>query len=438
MALPSDTATTRADGLSSVDLPRHEETDLSRLVRLHEIGARSVHAGNLEPLLRAALDTVIAVTHADCGHLQLIDSQASRLRTQTERGLPMAFVRFFDAAENVGSTWTVALEQRRRIVAPDVRVAPEYTAASRRVMLDSGILSTQSTPLLSRSGEALGVISTHFRVPHRCTEIELQLVDLVARQAADFIEYSQRRRELQDMCARERTERVRAEAANDSKDQFLAMLAHELRQPLSAAFPAIEVQKRSLSPERRQRAGEVIAEQLAHLARLVEDLADASRMMRGTIELQREPVDLRTILQQALDMTAPSFQRRQHALQMDLGDGPVRVSGDATRLKQVFSNLLQNASSYTPAEGIIHGTLSVDRDQAVFRLRDNGVGIPAEALERIFDLFERGEHDASSPSVGIGLALVRRLVELHGGSVHAVSDGPGRGSEFTVTLPLMG
>jgi len=146
---------------------------------------------------------------------------------------------------------------------------------------------------------------------------------------------------------------------------------------------------------------------------------------------------LRTIVQQALDMAAPLFQRRQHVLRMDIGREPIRVSGDPTRLKQVFSNLLQNAATYTPAPGLIQGRLSVDADQAIFRLRDTGVGIPVDALERIFELFERGEHDSSSPSVGVGLALVRRLVELHGGSVIARSDGPGQGSEFIVTLPLL-
>ena len=215
------------------------------------------------------------------------------------------------------------------------------------------------------------------------------------------------------------------------------MLAHELRQPLSAAFPAIEIQKRSLSPERRQRACEVIEEQLAHIARLVEDLADASRMIRGTIELQREPVDLRTIVQQALNMASPLIHRHQHVVRMELGDDPIRVSGDPTRLKQVFANLLQNAADYTPGNGRIEGALSVEGDQAVFRFRDNGIGIPAAAVDRIFELFERGEHDARSPSVGIGLALARRLVELHGGSVSAASDGPGLGSEFIVTLPML-
>jgi signal transduction histidine kinase len=322
------------------------------------------------------------------------------------------------------------------VLVEDVRVAPEYSDVSRAVMLDAGILAGQSTPLVSHGGDLLGVISTHFREPHRCTDAQLRLVDLFARHAADFVEYSDRHRQLEEMCERDRIARAEADAANRSKDHFLAMLAHELRQPLSAAFPAIEVQKRSLSPERRRRAGEVIEQQLAHIARLVEDLADASRMMRGTIELRRERLDLRTTIQQAVDMASPLFARYGHTLRIALGDEPVWVSEDPTRLRQVFSNLLQNAATYTPGEGLIEVALQVEGAEAVFRLRDNGMGISADALDRIFELFQRGEHDARSPSVGIGLALVRRLVELHGGHVRALSEGPGQGSEFVVTLPL--
>ena len=135
-------------------------------------------------------------------------------------------------------------------------------------------------------------------------------------------------------------------------------------------------------------------------------------------------------------MTSSTFARGQHTVRVALGEVPVWVLGDATRLKQIFSNLLQNAANYTPGEGMVHVTMTVEGNLAVVRLRDNGVGIPGDALERIFELFERGEQDAHSPSVGIGLALVRRLVELHGGSVRALSDGPGLGSEFVVRLPI--
>ena len=135
-------------------------------------------------------------------------------------------------------------------------------------------------------------------------------------------------------------------------------------------------------------------------------------------------------------MMSSTFARCQHTLRVALGDEPVWVSGDPTRLKQIFSNLLQNAAAYTPGDGMVHVTMTVEGNLAIVRLRDNGIGISSDALERIFELFERGEQDAHSPSVGIGLALVRRLVELHGGSVTALSDGLGRGSEFVVSLPI--
>jgi signal transduction histidine kinase len=408
--------------------------DVLHLARLHEIGTKSVQDGNLVELLREVLEINIDVTTSDFGDVQLLDTETERLRVVTQRGLPESFVKYFDGIPVNQEACGSALTSRHRIVVEDVRLCPLFTEPARRTLLEAEAVACQLTPLFSRGGDPLGVISTHFRHPHEPSPAQLQLVDLFARHAADFIEYSRSREQMQALCAREQAARERAEAANRATDQFLATLAHELRQPLSAAFPAIEVQRRSLSPERRERAGEVIQQQLRHMARLVEDLSDASAISRGAIELSRVRLDLRSVVQHAIDMTAPLFQGKNQETTIALGTEPVWVFADETRLTQVFSNLLRNASAYTPEAGDVEMKIEQEDGQVSFMLRDNGIGVPPDALGRIFELFERGSQSNDLPGVGIGLAVVRQIVELHGGTVQVHSDGLGHGTQFIVAL----
>lgn len=218
-------------------------------------------------------------------------------------------------------------------------------------------------------------------------------------------------------------------------DEFLAMLSHELRQPLAAALAAIEIQKKSPRADQQEKARRVIEAQVRYIARLVGDISEVSRMSRGTIELKCELLDLRMVLREAVTMSEALFDERRHHVSVASGERPLYVSGDVIRLKQVFSNLLRNAAVYTPPGGVIRVHADLTAGKVRVRVADNGAGIPSDALERIFDLFHRGPHPADGQSAGIGLAVVRRIVGLHGGSVSAASDGPGQGSEFTVLLP---
>ena len=219
-------------------------------------------------------------------------------------------------------------------------------------------------------------------------------------------------------------------------DEFLAMLSHELRQPLAAALAAIEIQKLSPRADRQERARRVIEQQVRYIARLVGDLTEVSRISRGTIELRRERLEIRALLRETLAMTESLFDRRRHRVATVFSNDPVWVYGDAIRLKQVFSNLLTNAASYTPEGGVVTIRVDASPEHVRVRVQDTGAGILSDALERIFELFQRGpQRRPDGQSSGIGLAVVRRLVQLHGGSVSAASDGPGHGSEFTVILP---
>jgi PAS domain S-box-containing protein len=230
--------------------------------------------------------------------------------------------------------------------------------------------------------------------------------------------------------------REAAENANRAKDEFLAMLGHELRNPLSPILTALDLMKeRGDAASERERT--IIARQVAHLTRLVDDLLDVSRIARGSVELKTEPVEVADVVDKAIEMASPLLEERAHRLGADVPRRGVRVMGDAVRLSQVVSNLLTNAAKYTPRGGDISVRAERAGDEVLLSVRDSGIGIAADVLPRVFDLFvqEKQTLDRSQGGLGLGLTIVRNLVERHGGSVLARSDGPGKGSEFVVRLP---
>jgi CheY-like chemotaxis protein/nitrogen-specific signal transduction histidine kinase len=224
------------------------------------------------------------------------------------------------------------------------------------------------------------------------------------------------------------------------KDEFLAMLAHELRNPLAPIRNAVHILKEPLAgPSQRERVRALIERQVNTLARLVDDLMDVSRVTRGKIRLERSPTLLSDVVHQAVETTQPLIDSQGHRLEVQLPDEPLVVDGDLTRLGQVLGNLLSNAAKYTPPGGLLQVEVRREHDLGIIRVRDNGAGIGADMLPHIFDLFTQAERslDRSQGGLGIGLALTRKLVELHGGEVTAASEGEGKGSEFCVTLPLL-
>jgi signal transduction histidine kinase len=227
-----------------------------------------------------------------------------------------------------------------------------------------------------------------------------------------------------------------AESANRAKDEFLAMLGHELRNPLSPILTALQLMKLQ-GPEGSERARNVIERQVNHLTRLVDDLLDVSRITRGKVELRTEVVEMAEIVAKAIEMASPLLEQRTHTLTVDMPRRGLCVNGDPMRLSQVVSNLLTNAAKYTLPGGHITVIAEHDGGEVVLSVRDTGVGIAPEVLPHVFDLFvqERQAIDRSQGGLGLGLTIVRNLVERHGGSVLARSDGLGRGSEFVVRLP---
>lgn len=251
--------------------------------------------------------------------------------------------------------------------------------------------------------------------------------------------------------ARDITQRKRAEErlqkseealrqADRQKDEFLAMLAHELRNPMAPIRNAVEI-LRLLGPKEPAlvEAQDIVDRQLSHLVRLVDDLLDVSRITRGKVQLKREPIKVAAVIASAIESSRPLLNSRGHRLEVDLPAEPLRVHGDLTRLAQAVGNLLNNAAKYTENGGRVRLTVQQEGTEVAVRVQDTGVGIAAEMLPRLFDLFTQADQtiDRAQGGLGIGLALVRRLVEMHGGRVLAFSPGLGQGSEFVLFLPLL-
>jgi signal transduction histidine kinase/CheY-like chemotaxis protein len=228
--------------------------------------------------------------------------------------------------------------------------------------------------------------------------------------------------------------------ADRRKDEFLATLSHELRNPLAPIRTAIEVMRLANDqPALVEKARVTMERQLLHLVRLTDDLLDVSRITQNKVELRREPLDLRSVLHSAIEATQPMLDAQEHTLSLDLSPLPMWTDGDFTRLAQAFSNLLNNAAKYTEPGGQVHVGIRSSDGMATITVEDTGVGIAADMLPRIFDMFTQLQEyrDRTFGGLGIGLTLAKRLIELHGGTIEAFSEGVGLGSRFIVRLPLM-
>jgi signal transduction histidine kinase len=248
--------------------------------------------------------------------------------------------------------------------------------------------------------------------------------------------FAERYRTMVFLSAREQAARAEAEAAGRAKDEFIAMLGHELRNPLAAIALALDLARR-----RGQSLGgrelTIVDRQLKHLLRLIDDLLDVSRIFRGGIELRKEPLEIADVVSRAIEMASSFLEQRRHNLSVEIPRHGVAVDADPTRLAQVFFNLMTNAAKYTEPGGHIAVTAAREGDSVIVRVRDTGIGIEPQMLSKVFDLFVQDYHsiDRSQGGLGLGLTIVKSLVTMHGGTVTVSSQGRGRGSEFTVRLP---
>ncbi|HZZ94112.1 MAG TPA: GAF domain-containing protein [Usitatibacter sp.] len=521
------------------------------LTRLHQLAMDLGGAADLSSALHRILETSVETQEADFGLVWVHDAATGRLVVQASCGFDAEARALFHDVEAgpYGGSAGNAFASGSRWIIEDIETDPAFEpflASARKV----GFRAVHSTPIVTRAGALLGVISIHYRLPREPLQREMQAADVCARHAADAIEASRNQEALREseriyramgesidygvwLCDAkggavyqsesflrltgatqeeqrgagwraimhpEDLPRVTAEwsaavregrqfdceyrvrrasggwqpilgrgvpVRNDRgaieawaginldigrlkhvenelreldqrKNEFLATLAHELRNPLAPLRNGLEVMRLAASDaDTLDKARSMMERQLRQMVRLVDDLLDVSRVSRGKIELKREDIQLAAVLRNALETSAPLMAERRHELVTRIPDTPVLVHGDLTRLSQVFWNLLNNAAKYTEPGGRIELEVEPGKGAVVVTVRDSGIGIPAAMLARVFDIFTQVDRslEKSQGGLGIGLSIAKRLVEMHGGSIHARSDGNGRGSAFIVQLP---
>jgi PAS domain S-box-containing protein len=434
MATVTDITERKQDEQRLRDSEARFEAEAQALARLNEASARLWRIRDLHEGLDDVLGAAIDLLGADKGNIQLLAPDGRTLLIAAHRGFDRNFLEHFREVQDDESVCGRALQRMERIIAEDVEIDPLF-AEIREIARESGFRAVQSTPLLSRNGEPFGMLSTHFCAPHRPSELELKRLDLYVREAAGFIE----RWNAED--ALRRNERAGREA-NRIKDEFLATLSHELRNPIAAITSAAAIlQRAGWDSVQVETAGAIVDRQVTHLTRLVEDLLDISRITSGKIRFEKQLISLADAIALACESIRPALNSRRQALVQTLPPDSPGLVADENRLAQAVANLIHNASRYSPEGTSIQLSLEGEGDHAVIRIRDEGRGMSPELMERIFDPFVRGEAERngnSSPQgLGLGLSLSRAIVEHHGGTIEASSAGPGRGSVFTIRLPAL-
>ena len=322
------------------------------------------------------------------------------------------------------------LRAARTVAVDDVLEDPRLTAEERDAAAALQIGAYALSPLFKSDRPVALIVVQHVKPPRCGAAEEMELIEATRDRVGDAVD-----RALAEEALRE---------ADRRKDDFLAVLGHELRNPLASIQAAVNAVIATTPNERSAgtRPIDTIQRQVGHLSRLVEDLLDVSRVNKDKIELRKERTDIVDVLQDALEMSRPHTERKNHRVERRIAAEPLIVSGDPMRLAQVVTNLVNNAAKFSLPGGFIEVRAEREADTVVIRVRDNGAGIAPEALPRLFELFSQGPQAANKEGdeagLGVGLALAKKLVDLHGGDIEARSPGVGRGSEFIVRLPLQG
>jgi PAS domain S-box-containing protein len=415
------------------------EASVQTLETLYRLAAQVGRARGRGEVADAGTQAILSLTRAQRASVLAFDD-AGVMRFVSWSGLSDGYRTAVDGH----SPWTREARDPQPILVEDVEAAPELAALLPTIRAE-GIRAMAFIPLVYQ-GRLLGKFMLYYDAPHRVQPDELQLVSTVAQHVSFGLARAEIEQTSERLLRREQAARLDADAArkeavraNRGKDEFLAMLAHELRNPLAVIVNAIALIDSSPTLEGgAKRASGMVRRQADHLARLLDDLLDVARITSGRIELERSAVDLRAAVSFAVETQRPQLDAKEQKLGLAFPDGPVTVLGDAVRLQQVLANLVNNACKYTPAGGSIRISLEVDNGQAVLRVRDDGAGIPQDQLDSIFELFAQANPTLARTEggLGIGLTLVKQIVELHGGTVSATSAGLGKGAEFTVRLSL--
>jgi PAS domain S-box-containing protein len=402
-----------------------------RLARLQQVTAALSQAASVEDVAATVLRECADTMGATGGAVYLLAADGKSLEMLGQRGHPN------EAAEahpslplDAATPLTDAARERRPAFYESFDECADQYPELRRAIAAGDFQASVALPLVAH-GDLLGVLGVRFSARRAFNESERTLLLTFSDVSAQALDRAR-------LFAAESDARAAAESASRAKDEFLAMLGHELRNPLAPISTAIQLMKLK-GDDRSQRERDIIERQVLHLNRLVDDLLDVSRLARGLISLSKAPIEVSEILSKAVEMAGPLFEQRNQKLIVSASRPALSIDADAMRIAQVVSNLLTNAAKYTPPGGNVWLSAELEGNEAVIRVRDDGEGIGPDLLPHVFDLFVQGQRSIarSEGGLGLGLALVKSLVALHGGTVSATSQGPGHGSEFTVRVPAL-
>lgn len=412
--------------------------DLAAVTRLYEMSARLVQSTDLSTLLLEVLATAVSITGATRGHVHLLEG--GTLRLVAEHRFKKPYLDFFGEVTAESVVFQQVLGSSQRIIIEDVTEDATFAGTPElELLLAAGVRGVQFSPIPARSGEILGVLATHYRIPHRPSERCLRTIELLTREAADLIERHQAERQRERLLENERAARAEAERAASVKEEFLATLSHELRTPLNAVMGWLQILRRDLAkPERARVALEVIERNARQQAKLIADLLDISRILSGKMRLELQQLDVAAVVDAAIESVLPAAEAKEVLIVRVADATDARLMGDPARLQQMVWNVVANAVKFTPRGGEVRvGVASVPGGVEI-RVTDTGEGISSDLLPHIFDRFRQGDASTtrSHGGLGLGLAIVKQFAELHGGSVEVSSEGKGKGSTFVMRLPL--
>lgn len=408
--------------------------ELNIMNYLHSIATRFVQEADVSSIFLEIIDAAMFITNADKGSILLVNEVAQTLSLKASRGFDASLSNFFSQCSAGEGACGVAFQKPERVIIYDLRNDERFKGTSYLAeLLAKGVQAIQATPLTSRTGKILGILATYYNTPLCPKSRELQMVDLLARLSADIIERGQWLAERAML-----VEKLRA--ADKRKNEFLALLSHELRNPIaSISNSAMLLSHNTQGSKEVHSAHAIINRQVAQITRLVDDLLDITRITENKIQLNFQRINVNELIMRIVEDNRSVFDRADLKLCHQTDEKTMFIRADELRIEQVLNNLLHNALKFSSAGGGIHVFTEQDKklEQVVIRVIDEGIGIEPSFTSQLFNPFTQADNslERTQGGLGLGLALVKGLIDLHKGNVSVFSKGLGYGAEFTIRLP---